>query len=503
MRQFVWRSRYKEHDMAGPISIAQCVAHWAQKTPHAPALTDERGSLSYDQLARVSKRLARAYDSLGVCEGDYVTLGLPNGNAFFVAAVAIWKLGAIPHPISYRMPGAERAEILKLVQPRLIIGTDGTGLPDGTGHVPEGFEPDVGGADEPLPDRISPHWKAIGSGGSTGRPKVIVMKAPGLFDPDVPYRGTQVSGVQLVPGPLYHNAPFFFAARGLFCGQHLVIMSKFDAESALALVEQHKVRYMMIVPTMMQRIIRLPDNGFEHYDVSSLETIIHCAAPCPPWLKRAWIDWLGPDVVHELYAGTEACGATWITGREWLERPGSVGRAMTGYKIRVKNERGEDAATGEIGDVYMMPEAGPSTSYFYIGAVSRRDEDGWESIGDMGHLDAEGFLFLADRRTDLIISGGANIYPAEVEAAIDSYHGVRASAVVGLPDDDLGARVHAIVESADFIDRDALLAYLGERLVRYKVPRTIEFVTGPLRDEAGKIRRSALRAARLDKEVTP
>ena len=169
----------------------------------------------------------------------------------------------------------------------------------------------------------------------------------------------------------------------------------------------------------------------------------------------------------------------------------------------IKRGGGEDAATGEIGDVYMMPEAGPSTSYFYIGAVSRRDEDGWESIGDMGHLDAEGFLFLADRRTDLIISGGANIYPAEVEAAIDSYHGVRASAVVGLPDDDLGARVHAIVESADFIDRDALLAYLGERLVRYKVPRTIEFVTGPLRDEAGKIRRSALRAARLDKEFTP
>ena len=483
--------------MAEPMSIGQCLAHWAVATPDAPALTDGERTLSFATLDRATNRLARAYAAAGVGEGDYVTIALPNGNPFFVAAFAVWKLGAIPHPISSRMPVAERIAMLELVRPRLIVGTNDPDELPGAAYLSAGFEPDPALSDAPLPDRVSPHWKAIGSGGSTGRPKVIVGKAPGLFDPDTPYRGARVSGVQLVPGPLYHNAPFLFAARGLFSGQHVVIMPKFDAERTLALIENYRVNCIMMVPTMMHRIARLPGAVRGAADVSSLETIIHCGAPCPPWLKRAWIDWLGADVVQELYGGTEGCGATWITGAEWLERQGSVGRAMAGYRIRVKNEEGGDAAPGEVGDVYMMPETGPATSYFYLGGTSHRDEQGWEWIGDMGHLDRDGYLFLADRRTDLIISGGANIYPAEVEAAIDAFEGVRASAVIGLPDDDLGAIVHAIVEAARTIDRAVLLAHLAERLVRYKVPRSIEFVAGPIRDEAGKVRRSALRAERL------
>lgn len=479
--------------MAELMSIGRCLAHWATTTPDAPALTDDGGTLTYTELDRATNRMARSFAALGVDEGDYVSIALPNSNAFFVAALAVWKLGAIPHPVSARMPVAERTAILELVDPRLVVGS---GDPGGA-HLPIGFEPDPALSDAALPDRVTPHWKAIGSGGSTGRPKVIVAKPPGLFDPYTPYRGARVGGVQLVPGPLYHNAPFLFAARGLFAGQHVVIMPKFDAERALMLIEQHRVNCIMMVPTMMHRIARLPDAVRASADVSSLETIIHCGAPCPPWLKQAWIDWLGPDVVQELYGGTEGCGATWITGAEWLQRPGSVGRAMDGYRIRIKDDQGGDAALGEVGDVYMMPEGGPASSYFYIGGTSHRDADGWEWIGDMGHLDADGYLFLADRRTDLIISGGANIYPAEVEAAIDAFDGVRSSAVIGLPDEDLGATVHAIVEPAREIDRAALMAHLAERLVRYKVPRSIEFVAEPIRDEAGKVRRSALRAERL------
>ena len=182
-------------------------------------------------------------------------------------------------------------------------------------------------------------------------------------------------------------------------------MARFDAEQALARIQRFRVQHIMLVPTMMQRITRLPATVLASYDVSSLKSIIHCAAPCPAWLKRTWIDWLGPDVVQELYGGTEGCGATWISGREWLERPGSVGRAMAGYRIRVKNAAGEEAQPGEIGDVYMMPDGGSGSSYFYLGATSHRDEEGWEWIGDMGHVDDEGYLFLADRRTDLIICG--------------------------------------------------------------------------------------------------
>jgi bile acid-coenzyme A ligase len=170
---------------------------------------------------------------------------------------------------------------------------------------------------------------------------------------------------------------------------------------------------------------------------------------------------------------------------------------MTGYRIRIKNAAGTEARPGEIGDVYMMPDGGSGSSYFYLGATSHRDEDGWEWIGDMGHVDEDGYLFLADRRTDLIISGGANIYPAEVEAVIDAYPGVLASAVIGLPNDDLGAVPHAIVQSDRQIEESALMQHLERRLVRYKLPRSIEFVSEPIRDEAGKVRRSALRAARL------
>ena len=468
--------------MAGPLSIGKCVAFWADRTPLAPALTDDTSTITFQALERATNRLARAYAGLGVGQGDYVTIALPNGSEFIQAALAIWKLGAIPHPISHRMPEAERDAVLALVKPRLVV---------------ESAEVGSDYSDAPLDDAVSPHWKAMGSGGSTGRPKIIVARAPGLFDPLVPYRATDVAGVQLVAGPLYHNAPFLYGMRGLFCGHHLVVMSRFDAEAALDKIARHHVQYTMLVPTMMQRITKLPETVRGRHDVSSLETVIHCGAPCPPWLKRAWIDWLGSGVVHELYGGTEGCGATWITGEQWLERPGSVGLPMAGYRIRIKNERGGEAAPGEIGDVYMMPETGAGSSYFYIGGKSHRDEDGWEWIGDMGHVDGAGYLFLADRRTDLIISGGATVYPADVEAAIDAFAGVRGSAVIGLPDEDLGAVVHAIIEPAEEIDRDALMVHLAGRLVRYKLPRSIEFVRGPLRDEAGKVRRAALRAERM------
>jgi bile acid-coenzyme A ligase len=254
---------------------------------------------------------------------------------------------------------------------------------------------------------------------------------------------------------------------------------------------------MMVVPTMMQRIWRLPEHVRSAYDVSSLEMILHLGAPCPPWLKRAWIDWLGPERVVELYAGTESQGVTVIDGHEWLQKPGSVGRPVLGSRFRVLDGDGRDVPPGTVGEIYMMPADGPGSTYRYRGAQPR-GIDGWESLGDLGHLDEDGYLYLADRSADLILSGGANVYPAEVEAALDAHPAVRSSAVFGLPDDDLGERVHAVVDVAEAqVTTEVLLAHLAERLVRYKVPRSIELVREPLRDDAGKLRRSALRAARL------
>jgi 3-phenylpropionate/cinnamic acid dioxygenase small subunit len=248
---------------------------------------------------------------------------------------------------------------------------------------------------------------------------------------------------------------------------------------------------------MMQRIWRLPDDVRSRYDVSSLETVMCTGAPSPAWLKRAWIEWLGPEKIWEAYGGTERIAGTMIDGVEWLAHPGSVGRPTLGRQVRILDEQGRELPPGRVGEVYMMPPGGQGSTYRYIGAEAPATADGWETLGDMGWLDEDGYLYLVDRKTDMILSGGANVYPAEVEAAIDAHPAVRSSAVIGLPDEDLGQRVHALVDAPHGVSEGELRAHLAEYLVRYKIPRTIEFVRAPLRDDAGKLRRSALREERL------
>ncbi len=256
---------------------------------------------------------------------------------------------------------------------------------------------------------------------------------------------------------------------------------------------------MYLVPTMMSRISRLPEEIRTRYDVSSLKTVWHLAAPCPPWLKEEWINWLGADVIMELYAGTEGQARTVITGREWLSHRGSVGRVYPNGEMKAFDAEGRELAPGEVGEIYMRGAAGAAPTYRYLGAVARTLPGGWESLGDVGWFDEEGYLYLADRRTDMILVGGANVYPAEIEAAIEEHPLVQSSAVIGLPEDDLGNRIHAIVHARGEIGLDELMSHLSERLVGYKQPRSFEFVAEPLRDDAGKVRRSALREERVAK----
>ena len=478
------------------MSIGRALTWHAEQHPDRPSVSDSTSTVSRRELDLASNRLARAYADLGVRRDDLVTIGLPNSVEYFVACAAIWKLGATPQPVSAKLPAAELAAVVDLADPALLVGLELAGRRS----VPAGFDAS-GHDDAPLPEAVATSWKAPTSGGSTGRPKLILSGTPGEVDPTaraVPY--IPHHGVQLVPGPLYHNGPFIYSMRGLLSGQQLVVMERFDAERVLQLVEAHRITWMMLVPTMMHRIWRLPDDVRSAYDVSSLEMILHLGAPCPPWLKREWIGWLGPERVVELYAGTESQAVTVITGSEWLERVGSVGRPVLGSLVRVLDPEGRDVPAGTVGEIFMMPADGPGTTYRYRGAEPR-SVDGWESVGDLGHLDEAGYLYLADRSADLILTGGANVYPAEVEAAIDAHPAVRSSAVVGLPDDDLGERVHAVVDVADAdVSAAELLAHVADRLVRYKVPRTVEIVREPLRDDAGKLRRSALRAERVVRE---
>jgi bile acid-coenzyme A ligase len=300
----------------------------------------------------------------------------------------------------------------------------------------------------------------------------------------------------VVPGPLYHNGPAIMCCQGLLAGCHVVLLERFDAETTLAAIADNGADLVYLVPTMMKRIWRLPEETRLAYDLSSLRVVLHLAEPCPMWLKEAWIDWLGAERIWELYAGTEGQAVTVISGPEWLEHKGSVGRVVIG-EMMVADIDGKPLPPGEKGEIWLR-NTGDKETYHYIGAEPRTLDGGWESLGDMGWFDEDGYLYLADRMQDMILVGGANIYPAEVEAALLEHPAVRSVAVIGLPDEDRGNIVHAIVEAdPDAVAVADLLAFAGERLVRYKLPRSVEFVDTPLRDDSGKMRRSALRAQRL------
>jgi bile acid-coenzyme A ligase len=295
-----------------------------------------------------------------------------------------------------------------------------------------------------------------------------------------------------------------YAMKGLFAGAHIVEGGKFDALNTLRLIQTHKVNWVMLVPTMMSRIWRLAPEQRDAFDLSSLRVMFHTAAHCPVWLKMNWIEWLGPDRIWEGYGGTEAQGGCIIGGREALEHPGSVGKPFPGTQMKILNDQGREAAPGEVGEIFFLPRGGRNSTYHYIGAEAKAAGE-WESIGDLGYFGADGYLYLADRRTDLIISAGVNIYPAEVEAAIDLHPDVVSSVAIGLPDEDLGQRVHAIVElrPGTRLTEEAVLEHLKGQIVVTKLPRSIEFVTEPLRSEDGKVRRSALRQERLNRAAAP
>jgi bile acid-coenzyme A ligase len=482
------------------ISFPERLAQLAAERPDAPAVTCGGTTVTRRELDAQGNRLARELSSFGVGSGDFVTIAVPNSVDWFVAYLACWKVGAIPQPVSAKLPGRELAAIVELAGSKVVIGAPDEAfaqLSDSIIHLPLGHRPGPEFSDEPLPDAVSPAWKAPTSGGSTGRPKLIVSGDPALFDTDAPAQlGARDDGCMLVPGPLYHNGPAVWSCQAWLRGNHVVVLQRFDAEEVLASIERYGVDVIYLVPTMMKRILRLDDDVRLKYDLSSLRIVWHLAEPCPPWLKEAWIDWLGPERIYELYAGTEAQAVTIITGTEWLEHRGSVGRVSSG-EMKICDEDGNELPVGQQGEVWMRANREAAT-YRYVGADARTLEGGWESLGDMGWFDADGYLYLGDRVQDMILCGGANIYPAEVEAAINEHPAVHSCAVIGLPHEDRGNDVHAIVEADEQdVSPAELLAFLAERLTKYKLPRTVEYVDQPLRDEAGKVRRADLRAQRI------
>ena len=477
------------------ISFIQRLEDLADDDPGAVAITCGNDSITRRELLDRGYSLAVHLHESGTREGDMVTVAVPNSIDFFVAYVAAWRLGATPQPISARLPQREQDAIIELADPSAVVGVE-PGSYEGRTCIPFGFRAPQRDASH-LPYVVSAAWKAPTSGGSTGRPKLIVSGDPAALNPDAPVPLLMDPGGCLVmPGPLYHNGPAVWSCQALLHGLQVALLPRFDAAQTLEEIERHRGTVLYMVPTMMKRILRLPDEERLRHDLSTLRVVWHLAEPCPEWLKQAWIDWLGAERIFELYAGTEAQTATIISGPEWLAHRGSVGKVVPGT-VMITDDDGNELPVGEMGEVWMRSLRDTPT-YKYVGATARTRDGGWESLGDMGRLDADGYLYLGDRAADMILSGGANIYPAEIESAIQEHPAVRSCAVIGLPDDDKGNTVHAIVEaSAGDVTVEELSTFLGERLVSYKVPRTYEFVDFALRDDAGKVRRSALRAERV------
>ena len=478
----------------GDTPLGIHVDRLAAAAPDETAIVCDGIVLTRAELAANANRLAHRFAESGVTFGSMVTIGLPNSFHFYEAVIAAWKVGAIPQPVSHRLPAAELRSIVELANSAVVVGLDPG---DGRPWLPEDSLGSGAGASSPMPAVTSPAWKAPTSGGSTGRPKLIVSTNPGTFEA-VTAAGESLrigaNEVFLCTAPLYHNSPFAYSLIALLLGGSIVLMPRFDAAASLELAERHRATWVYLVPTMMHRILRLPEAERLARDLSSVQTFYHGAAPCPPSVKQAWIDWLGPDSIVELYSGTEAQSFTWITGREWLAHRGAVGRVMRGEMV-IRDENGNSLATGTIGEVWMRPPPGAVT-YQYVGATAKRDGD-WESLGDMGWFDEDGYLYLTDRQSDMILIGGSNVYPAEIEAALSEHPAVLSACVIGLPDKEYGNIAHALVETTRAVSDDEFRRHLSERLDPHKIPRTFERSTVPLRDDAGKVRRSSLRAERL------
>jgi bile acid-coenzyme A ligase len=476
---------------------ALLTAH-AFATPNAAALTIGGETLTFAQLDAAANRRARLLAREGIKRGDVVLIALPNCAEYYATCFAIWKLGATPCHVSADLTDLELNAIIELGNPALVVLRD----PDrvhGVAVLSVSHDSEAKLSDAPLPPVSGNCFRIATSGGSTGRPKLIVDPMQSVWGPDKESIRRQPRRILLNSAPLYHSAPFALMQLGLCQGSHVIDMQRFDAANWLAAAAHHKVEWAYLVPTMMSRIAKLPAEETAMADLGALRTILHMAAPCPVSVKRWWIERIGPEAVWEVYGGTERIGATTIGGAEWLEHPGSVGKARPGQEIVILSEDGTPLPPGEIGEIYFRKEGGLGSTYRYIGADARISGD-VESFGDMGWLDADGYLFLADRRTDMILSGGVNIYPAEIEAAIEAVPGVIACAVIGLPDPDLGQRIHAIVQTspASVMTGSDVLAALENSLSRPKRPRSIEIVFDALRNDAGKMRRNDLRTVRLE-----
>lgn len=477
------------------------VPGWFAARKHAAelAIIHDGDAISWSALELRTTQRAHLLAEMGVKPGDFVAICLPNGLEFFEVTFAVWKLGGTICPLPFGTSVEEAKALLSLLKPSLLIGGDSS-WGDWV-HLPA--DRDV--SKNPTTQILSPisrYWAALPSGGSTGRPKIIVQHMMAITGLKYRVPAGLASGYRVLnPGaPLHHAAPCLITHWALFLGGQVYSMPVFDPEETLRQIQKHKIDWVYLVPTMMHRIWKLPPKIRESYDLSTLKFVVHTASPMPPWLKEAWISWLGPERIIEHYGGSENIGGTVINGDEWLGHRGSVGRPPSG-SVRIIDCWGRALPANHVGEICFEAGDGPELTFHYVGAEHRQPADGWATFGDFGYLDDDGYLYLVDRRDDMIVRAGVNVFPAEVEAALTLHPDVLSCAVIGLPDADLGQRIHAIIELCEGVKLeqfvDSMREFLKRHLSKEKHPATYEAVTGAIWNGAGKVRRSALREERI------
>ena len=498
----------------------------------AVIMADGSGQVTYGELEARSRQVARLLASLGVRVGNHVAVMLANRPEYFEIAWGAQRAGTYWTPVNWHLTAEEAAYIVADCGAGVVFASPETaqaaarlpgvtvfvtgddeagpataGLSAAPGHGGvASYEAAIAGfSAEPIDAEVEGST-VFYSSGTTGRPKGIKRAA------EFPPFGTGLAldqvmnlvygfgpdSVYLCPGPLYHAAPLGFSMGTQRNGGTVVLMDRFDPAGCLRAIEAHRVTHAQFVPTHFVRLLRLPEAERRGFDLGSLHRVIHAAAPCPPEVKQQMIDWLGP-VIWEYYAGSEGNGMTVIDTPDWLSHPGSVGRSLSAA-LHIVDESGCELPAGQDGLIFFE-----GTAFEYHNDAAKtagsRDERGWSTLGDIGHVDADGFLYLSDRRTDLIISGGVNLYPKEIEEALMGHPAVGDVAVIGLPDPEMGQTVLAIVQpsgqAAGSPELAAeLIAYCRSRLAAFKCPRSVEFVAALPRTPTGKLLRRQLRAER-------
>ena len=503
--------------------------HYAASHGDKPALimAGTKDFMTYGELESICNQGAHLFRKLGIKAGDIISVWARNSIEFMSLFWTAQRCGVYINPLPVYLSVEDAAYILKDCGAKLLIisseirsakafaSQQKTILPETEhifslhGNVGDFSQWEVAISNQPshpISDE-SAGWHLIYSSGTTGRPKGVKLPLiGGAVDENNMWvqryediYGLTERSVFLACAPLYHTAPLLFASNVMRRGATVVIMKKFDATKTLQAIETHKVTLSQMVPTMFIRMLALPDSERLSFDVSSLKHVIHAAAPCPVEVKYKMLDWFG-DIIDEYYAGSESIGATIINAKEWRERPGSVGHCRTGA-LHICDDEGNELPIGEIGNIYF--EGGYDFEYLNDPEKTRNARNpihsSWATLGDVGYVDTEGYLYLTDRKNFVIISGGVNIYPQEAENILVQHPDVYDAAVFGIPNEDMGEEVKAVVQPKDWLMvgadfEDALITFCRKNLTTYKCPKSIDFEKNLPRQDNGKLYKKALKA---------